>query len=177
MRALTLVVSQQPPAVLAKRPPGGDAAENASIHGMSTAEWRQAYEQAGGVDLWVEEEFNAGSRLTVRLQVLHSVIAGINACAWADESCGVHCHWASATVTDSVIEQGGRDAHKGHTAGFGSGEGPSAGTAARHRVKIHNHFAHQEVEVEVPEDRCAAAAVYTSKHAMGETWRVLLLCC
>jgi hypothetical protein len=36
-----------------------------SIHSMSTAEWRQKYEQDGMVDLWVEEEFNAGSRLKV----------------------------------------------------------------------------------------------------------------
>ena len=51
--------------------------------------------------------------------------------------------------------QGGRDVHKGGVAGFGSGEGQSAGAATRHRVKIFNHHADQEVEVEVPEDRCA----------------------
>lgn len=49
--------------------------------------------------------------------------------------------------------QGGRDVHKGGVAGFGSGEGRSAGVATRHRVKIFNHHADQEVEVEVPEDR------------------------
>ena len=32
---------------------------------MSTAEWRAKYERDGYVDLWVEEEFNAGSRLVV----------------------------------------------------------------------------------------------------------------
>lgn len=31
--------------------------------GMSTEEWRARYEKDGAVDLWVEEEFNAGSRL------------------------------------------------------------------------------------------------------------------
>ena len=36
-----------------------------SIHSMTTAEWREQHEQQGGVDLWVEEEFNAGSRLKV----------------------------------------------------------------------------------------------------------------
>jgi hypothetical protein len=37
-----------------------------SIHSMTTAEWRAKYEKDGTVDLWVEEEFNAGSRLVVR---------------------------------------------------------------------------------------------------------------
>ena len=37
-----------------------------SIHSMTTAEWRAKYEKDGKVDLWVEEEFNAGSRLVVR---------------------------------------------------------------------------------------------------------------
>lgn len=37
-----------------------------SIHSMTTAEWRARYENADGtIDLWVEEEFNAGSRLVV----------------------------------------------------------------------------------------------------------------
>jgi hypothetical protein len=37
-----------------------------SISSLSTEEWRARYEQDGAVDLWVEEEFNSGSRLTVR---------------------------------------------------------------------------------------------------------------
>ncbi|KAK9824561.1 hypothetical protein WJX72_011315 [[Myrmecia] bisecta] len=86
--------------------------KDASISSLSTEEWRKRYEQDGYVDLWVEEEFNSGSRLV-----------------------------------------GGRDAHKGKLAGFGSGEGPSAGAAPRHKVKIYNHHASQEMEVEVPEDR------------------------
>jgi hypothetical protein len=32
---------------------------------MTTEEWRAKYEKDGCVDLWVEEEFNAGSRLVV----------------------------------------------------------------------------------------------------------------
>ena len=36
-----------------------------SIHSMTTAEWRAKYEKDGMVDLWLEEEFNAGSRLVV----------------------------------------------------------------------------------------------------------------
>lgn len=46
-----------------------------SIHEMSTDEWRAAYEQEGCVDLWVEEEFNSGSRLMV------SFTLTIRACA------------------------------------------------------------------------------------------------
>ena len=34
-----------------------------SIHSLSTEEWRRRYEKDGTIDLWVEEEFNAGSRL------------------------------------------------------------------------------------------------------------------
>lgn len=41
------------------------ASSGKSIHTMTTAEWRAAHEETGGVDLWVEEEFNAGSRLKV----------------------------------------------------------------------------------------------------------------
>jgi hypothetical protein len=37
-----------------------------SINTMSTAEWRAKYEKDGEVDLWVEEEFNSGSRVIVR---------------------------------------------------------------------------------------------------------------
>ena len=51
--------------------------------------------------------------------------------------------------------QGGRDAYKGGAAGAGSGEGPGTSAAPRHRVKIFNRAAGQEVEVDVPEDRCA----------------------
>ncbi len=36
-----------------------------SIHSMKTEEWQQQFEADGYVDLWVEEEFNAGSRLVV----------------------------------------------------------------------------------------------------------------
>ena len=41
----------------ATSPPG------VSVSTMTTAEWRQTYESDGCVDLWVEEEFNSGSRL------------------------------------------------------------------------------------------------------------------
>lgn len=35
------------------------------INSMTTTEWRQKFEQNGTVDLFLEEEFNAGSRLIV----------------------------------------------------------------------------------------------------------------
>ena len=38
-----------------------------SIHSMRTEDWQQQYEADGYVDLWVEEEFNAGSRLVVSI--------------------------------------------------------------------------------------------------------------
>eukprot|EP00798_Chlamydomonas_sp_ICE-L_P014071 gene14071-20017_t len=34
-----------------------------SIHSMTTEEWRAKYEKDGTVDVWLEDEFNAGSRL------------------------------------------------------------------------------------------------------------------
>jgi len=46
--------------------PSGEAQRLQSISSMTTEEWRRQYEQDGAVDLWVEEEFNSGSRLTVR---------------------------------------------------------------------------------------------------------------
>lgn len=36
-----------------------------STNRMSTEEWRSKFEQEGAVDLWVEEEFNSGSRIKV----------------------------------------------------------------------------------------------------------------
>lgn len=32
---------------------------------LSTAEWQELYEKDGAVDLWLQEEFNSGSRLVV----------------------------------------------------------------------------------------------------------------
>lgn len=40
-------------------------AKNASISTMRTKDWEEKYAYDGCVDLWVEEEFNAGSRLSV----------------------------------------------------------------------------------------------------------------
>jgi ferredoxin len=49
--------------------------------------------------------------------------------------------------------QGGRAVHYGGMFGIGTGEGPSVGDCAVHKVKIINHYSDQVVEVEVPEDR------------------------
>jgi ferredoxin len=40
--------------------------------------------------------------------------------------------------------------------GVGTGEGASRGDCPTHKIKIINHYANQEIEVEVPEDRCVA---------------------
>ena len=57
-----------------------------------------------------------------------------------------------------AVLQGGRTAHRGGEAGVGSGEGPSQGAVPRHKVTIYNHFADQELEVEVPQDRCESSS-------------------
>ena len=61
--------------------------------------------------------------------------------------------WAQDEFSAASRLVGGRNAHYGIAPGIGSGEGPSVSDAPRHRVKITNHFAAQEIEVEVPEDR------------------------
>jgi len=43
---------------------GEEQVELKSIASMTTEEWRATYEPNGRVNLWVEEEFNSGSRLT-----------------------------------------------------------------------------------------------------------------
>lgn len=37
--------------------------------------------------------------------------------------------------------------------GVGTGEGKSQGDCPTYKIKIFNHYADQEIEVEVPEDR------------------------
>ncbi len=53
------------------------------------------------------------------------------------------------------VLQGGRAVHKGGVYGFRTGEGPTAGDVPVYKIKIHDHYGQQEIEVEVPEDRCA----------------------
>lgn len=49
--------------------------------------------------------------------------------------------------------QGGSAVYRGGVAGQGSGEGPGVQSAQVFKVRITNHYADEEVEVEVPEDR------------------------
>lgn len=44
------------------------SSQQQSINSMTTAEWESKYAADGCVDLWVEEEFNSGSRLMVSIQ-------------------------------------------------------------------------------------------------------------
>ena len=50
------------------RAEGVDVSSIPSISSLSTEEWRRLYEREGRVDLWLEDEFNAGSRLIVSPQ-------------------------------------------------------------------------------------------------------------
>ena len=65
--------------------------------------------------------------------------------------------------------QGGRAVHLGGTYGIRTGEGPSLGAVPTHKVTIYNkaYNSEQTVEVEVPEDRQAAATVLGSAHLAG----------
>lgn len=45
--------------------PSGSGEQLKSYASLSTEEWRELYEKDGCVDLWVQEEFNSGSRLVV----------------------------------------------------------------------------------------------------------------
>jgi len=65
-------------------------ADNKSIHEMSTEDWRATYEQEGCVDLWVEEEFNSGSRLMVS-PALSVLIPSDLAVLAASPSCMMWC--------------------------------------------------------------------------------------
>lgn len=56
-----------------------------------------------------------------------------------------------------LLVQGGSAVYRGGVAGQGSGEGPGASSAQSFKVKIINHYAEEEVDVEVPEDRCGIA--------------------
>ena len=66
----------------------GDDKFGKRIHSMTTAEWRERYEKDGTIDLWVEEEYNAGSRLTVISDQLGNVVfwfLGWQRCAFGRE--------------------------------------------------------------------------------------------
>jgi hypothetical protein len=147
---------------------GAEGARPPSIARMTTAEWRAKYEADGTVDLFVEEEFNAGSRLIVRFfGGVEAVLGG-----WAEAGAGPlpfpaglpHPRSGAAGVPPSLTRplltpppthppQGGRAVHWGGVAGMRTGEGPSMGDVPRHTITIHNPRVDQTVTVEVPEDR------------------------
>lgn len=148
--------------------------EYKSISGMSTAEWRAKYEPSGAVDLWVEEEFNSGSRLVVR-RLLSSSHCHVEHRAWvagaSQSACGgaqrhgvcstSHAASVSVTLVSSLKVllgpvQGGRVVHKGGKYGQGSGEGETLGFAPVHHVTIHDRRNDQVVDVDIPQDRCVA---------------------
>lgn len=56
-------------------------------------------------------------------------------------------------LVHTIVLQGGRDVFHGGISGFRTGEGPSAGDVTTHKVIVHNHYADQVIEVDVPEDR------------------------
>ena len=158
----------------------GAAPRPKSYASLSTAEWRALYEKDGYVDLWVEEEFNSGSRLIVSGAVGQGRWRGgvgwggmpcrTNLCA-ADNMKRQAVSWAAAVsaaagrqltalspVPPLAIAQGGSAVYRGGVAGYLSGEGPGLETAQRHKVRITNNYTNEEFEVEVPEDRCAERA-------------------
>lgn len=180
----------------------GAAPRPQSYASLSTAEWRALYEKDGYVDLWVEEEFNSGSRL---------IVSGAVGRAAGVEEAGVACHAGPTCALQTTgngrqflgllpcqlllagssllcplcprlhIAQGGSAVYRGGVAGYLSGEGPGLETAQRHKVRITNNYTNEEFEVEVPEDRCAArarqgrgmlVAMCLSDRASGMLWRV-----
>lgn len=106
---------------------------------MTTEEWRAKYEANGRVDLWVEEEFNSGSRLVV------SALPPAGPSAPASQRCALATHPPAILIPPSCsicCLQGGRAVHKGGYAGMDSGEGRPSGEDSEwpvHTVKIYSH--------------------------------------
>lgn len=61
--------------------------------------------------------------------------------------------WVKEEFNSGSRLVGGSAVYRGQVAGYRSGEGPGLSEAPQHKVKIYNHYADQEVEVDVPEDR------------------------
>lgn len=101
-----------------------------SIASMTTEEWRRKFEPDGRVSLWVEEEFNSGSRL-----VVSTCFAPALLCRILRPCCDL------GLTASAGRGQGGRAVHKGGYAGRDSGEGrPSEySTADTHTVRIYSH--------------------------------------
>ena len=147
-----------------------------SYASLTTAEWRELYEKDGAVDLWVQEEFNSGSRLVVSAAGVPGL--GVpRVWGWRRQQRG-----AGAAAPEGVQQlqaaaaasmrrpgarpdrrprprprpgraQGGSAVWRGGVAGYTTGEGPGLEGAVRHKVRITNRNTGQEMEVEVPEDR------------------------
>ncbi|CAL8464925.1 g4460 [Coccomyxa elongata] len=81
-----------------------------SIHSMRTDDWQKQYEADGYVDLWVEEEFNAGSRLVGGRSVHKGGVAGFesgegpSAGAATRHRVTIHNHHAGQVVEVDVPE-------------------------------------------------------------------------
>ena len=84
--------------------------------------------------------------------------------------------WLNPKPWKMTILQGGRAAHNGQGWGIGSGEGPSVSNAPRHSVKIHNHHANQELDVEVPEDRSVSLQVAYCANGVAYNFETCVLC-
>jgi ferredoxin len=139
---------------------------------LTTAEWQERYEKDGTVDLWLQEEFNSGSRLVVSLPQCQCQ-RQLHCMAWVDVmtlqtrlllGCSAATHDWSSPRSPSLFSchQGGSAVYRGGVAGQRSGEGPGRADAQSFKVKIINHYAEQEVEVEVPEDRCGSGQQATA---------------
>lgn len=72
-------------------------------------------------------------------------------------------------ITPTVLPcaQLGRTVGAGSRFGIGTGEGASRGDCAKHKVKIYNHYADEEVELEVPEDRWGGRTEAAAAPAWG----------
>ena len=82
-------------------------------------------------------------------------IATMSTAEWREkyEPDGTVDLWVKEEFNAASRLVGGRVVHFGGVAGQNSGEGPTESDAPRHKVKIFNKNAGQEIEVEVPEDR------------------------
>ncbi|KAG1664189.1 hypothetical protein FOA52_011367 [Chlamydomonas sp. UWO 241] len=96
------------------RRPASDSGEPSSsgqsIHSMTTEEWRAKYEANGTVDLWAEEEFNAGSRLMGGRAVHNGGVYGVRTGEGPSQSDAVkhkvriYNHYADQVVDVEVPE-------------------------------------------------------------------------
>ena len=82
-----------------------DLRRGESIHSMTTEEWQQQYEADGYVDLWVQEEFNSGSRLVVSPLDTWLMLHAVTTC--------LPCACISTTISSSSLEAHAQHLHLG----------------------------------------------------------------